>query len=145
MPSVFTRILQGELPARFVWRDELCAVFMSIAPLRRGQLLVVPRVEVDHWIDLQPAIAAHLMGVAQIVGRAQQAAFAPLRVGLMIAGFEVPHVHVHVVPVDGMRDLDFANADGRASAADLEVAAERLRAGLRGLPGPELARHVVDA
>ncbi|MBK7828177.1 HIT family protein [Nannocystis sp.] len=145
MPTVFTRILQGELPARFVWKDELCAVFMSIAPLRPGHALVVPRAEVDHWIDLPSATAAHLMTVAQLVGRAQQAAFSPTRIGLMIAGFEVPHVHVHVVPVDGMRDLDFANADGRAVAAELEAAAGRLRAALRGLPGPESARHVVDA
>ena len=131
MPTVFTRILQGELPGRFVWRDELCAVFLSIAPLRPGHALVVPRAEVDHWIDLPPATAAHLMTVAQIVGKAQQAAFSPTRIGLMIAGFEVPHVHVHVVPVEGMRDLDFANADGRPSPAALDDAATRLRAALR--------------
>ncbi len=133
MPTVFTRILQGELPGRFVWRDELCAVFLSIAPLRPGHALVVPRAEVDHWIDLPPATAAHLMTVAQIVGKAQQAAFSPTRIGLMIAGFEVPHVHVHVVPVEGMRDLDFANADGRPSPAALDDAAARLRAALRAL------------
>lgn len=131
MPTVFTRILRGELPGRFVWKDELCAVFLSIAPLRPGHALVVPREEVDHWIDLPPATAAHLMTVAQTIGKAQQAAFQPERVGLMIAGFEVPHVHVHVVPVEGMRDLDFANADPRASAEALDDAAERLRAALR--------------
>ncbi len=141
MPTVFTRILRGELPGRFVWKDELCAVFLSIAPLRPGHALVVPRAETDHWIDLPPATAAHLMTVAQIVGKAQQAAFKPVRVGLMIAGFEVPHVHVHVVPIEGMRDLDFAHADGRAQAAALDAAAEQLRAALR----EQGAAHVVDA
>jgi len=131
MPTVFTRILQGELPGRFVWRDELCAVFLSIAPLRPGHALVVPRAEVDHWIDLPADTAAHLMVVAHAIGKAQQQAFDPARVGLMIAGFEVPHVHVHVVPVEGMRDLDFANADGRPSPAALDDAAARLRAALR--------------
>jgi histidine triad (HIT) family protein len=141
MPSVFTRILQGELPGRFVWKDELCAVFLSIAPLRPGHALVVPRDEVDHWIDLPPATAAHLMTVAQAIGKAQQAAFEPRRVGLMIAGFEVPHVHVHVVPVEGMGDLDFANADPRPAAAALDDAAVRLRDALR----EQGAQGVVDA
>ena len=140
MPSVFTRIINGELPGRFVWRDELCAVFLSIAPLRPGHALVVPRAEVDHWIDLPADTATHLMAVAQIVGKAQQAAFTPARVGLLIAGFEVPHVHVHVVPTMGMRDLDFANADGRADAAGLDAAAGKLRAALRAQGGA----HVVD-
>lgn len=141
MPTVFTRILQGDLPGRFVWKDELCAVFLSIAPLRPGHALVVPRAEVDHWIDLPAETASHLMTVAQIVGKAQQAAFSPVRVGLMIAGFEVPHVHVHVVPVEGMRDLDFANADGKPDAAALDDAAKRLRAALRA----QGAACVVDA
>ena len=90
MPSVFTRIIHGELAGRFLWRDELCVVFLSIAPLRPGHALVVPRVEVDHWIDLPPETATHLMAVAQVVGKAQQVAFEPARIGLMIAGFEVP-------------------------------------------------------
>ena len=143
MSSVFTRIINGELPGRFVWRDELCAVFLSIAPLRPGHALVVPRAEVDHWIDLPADTATHLMAVAQIIGKAQQAAFTPARIGLMIAGFEVPHVHVHVVPVEGMRDLDFANADPRPAAAALDDAAARLRAALRALPGA--SAQLVDA
>ena len=139
MPSVFTRIIHGELAGRFLWRDELCVVFLSIAPLRPGHALVVPRVEVDHWIDLPPETATHLMAVAQVVGKAQQAAFEPARIGLMIAGFEVPHVHVHVVPTMGMRDLDFANADGRAEAASLDAAADKLRAALRAQGGTHVA------
>jgi histidine triad (HIT) family protein len=133
MPSVFTRILNGELPGRFVHQDDRCAAFLSIAPLRPGHTLVVPRVEVDHWLDLEPELVAHLMTVAQTVGRGQMLAFAPTRVGLMIAGLEVPHVHVHVVPIDGPHDLDFANADSRAGAAALDDAAEQLRQALARL------------
>lgn len=133
MPSVFTRILRGELPARFVYQDDRCAAFLSIAPLRPGHALVVPLAEVDHWIDLEPDLAGHLMTVAQLVGKGQMLAFAPHRVGLMIAGFEVPHVHVHAVPIDGMGDLDFANADHRPAAAALEEAADKLRRALREL------------
>ena len=68
MPSIFSRIIAGELPGRFVWRDEVCVAFLSIAPLRPGHTLVVPIEEVDHWIDLDGDTASHLMRVAQAVG-----------------------------------------------------------------------------
>ena len=104
---ILTRIIDGELPGRFVWRDATCVAFLSINPLREGHTLVVPRAEVDHWVDLDPGTNAHLMLVAQRIAEAQMDAFSPTRVGLMIAGLEVPHVHLHVVPMDGVHDLDF--------------------------------------
>lgn len=133
MPSVFTRIIRGELPGRFVWRDDRCVAFLSIHPLRPGHTLVVPRDEIDHWLDLPPPLAGHLMMVAQAIGRAQQRAFEPARVGLMIAGLEVPHVHLHVVPINGVHDLDFANQDPNPRPEDLDRAAALLRDTLRDL------------
>src|SRR6476660_2502422 len=130
MPTIFTRIIEGELPGRFVWRDDQCVAFLSIAPLKSGHTLVVPRAEVDHWIDLDPDVNAHLMRVAQQIATAQQHAFSPTRVGLMIAGLEVPHVHLHVVPIDGMADLDFDNANP-ADPEVLDAAATQLRNALR--------------
>ncbi len=131
MTTIFTRIIDGELPGRFVWRDDVCVAFLSINPLRAGHTLVVPRAEVDHWIDLPPAVNAHLVRVAQQVAVAQQLAFSPVRIGLMIAGLEVPHVHLHVVPIDGVHDLDFDRAERDPDPAALDDAAERLRAALR--------------
>lgn len=131
MTTVFTRIIDGELPGRFVWRDDVCVAFLSINPIRRGHTLVVPRAEVDHWVDLAPAVTGHLVAVSQHVAKAQQAAFRPIRVGLIIAGFEVPHTHVHVIPTDEMADLDFANAAAEVDATELDDAAERLRTALR--------------
>lgn len=133
MSTLFTRILQGELPGRFVWRDARCAAFLTLAPIRSGHLLVVPREEVDHWLDLEPDLAAHLMSVAQRVGRALQHAFPCRKVGLMIAGLEVPHAHVHLVPIDKLEDLDFARQDKGAKAEELDAAAARIRASLRAL------------
>lgn len=133
MPTVFTRIIEGDLPGRFVWSDDTCVAFLSIAPLKPGHTLVVPRAEVDHWIDLDPATLGHLTGVARQIGTAQQRAFAPTRIGLMVAGLEVPHVHLHVVPIDGVHDLDFDRADHGASPESLDEAAARLRAALRDL------------
>lgn len=137
MPSVFTRIIEGELPGRFVWRDEVCVAFLTINPFRPGHTLVVPRVEVDHWIDVDPDVLAHLVRVAREIGAAQMDAFSPERIGLLLAGLEVPHVHLHVVPIEGVHDLDFANADPDPGAAALDDAAARLRAALvaRGAAG----------
>jgi len=131
MATVFTMIIRGELPGRFVWRDDRCVAFLSINPLRHGHALVVPVEEVDHWLDLDPELNAHLLGVAQKLGQAQMAAFSPTRVGLMIAGLEVPHVHLHVVPIDGVHDMDFANAAREADPAQLDAAREATVAALR--------------
>ncbi|HEY3723387.1 MAG TPA: HIT family protein [Acidimicrobiia bacterium] len=130
MPTLFTRIIDGELPGTFVWRDDVCVAFLSIAPLRPGHTLVVPRAEVDHWIDLDPDVNAHLVRVAQQIATAQQRAFDPVRVGLIIAGLEVPHAHVHVIPINAMEDLDFANAH-QTTPEDLAGAATRIRDALR--------------
>ncbi len=127
MASVFTRIIAGELPGRFVWKDDVCVAFLSIAPLKPGHTLVVPRVEIDHWLDLDPATLAHLTAVAQTIGAAQQQAFRPVKVGLIVAGLEVSHVHLHVVPITSERDLQFANADLDPKPADMDAAADRLR------------------
>ena len=129
MPSIFTRIINGEIPGRFVWRDDVCVAFLDVRPLNRGHVLVVPVAEVDHWVDLDAETVAHLMAVAHGVAAAQRAAgLAPDRVGLMIAGFEVPHVHVHVVPISTMAHLDFTQADTSPDPEDLDAVAELLRA-----------------
>jgi histidine triad (HIT) family protein len=133
MASVFTRIINGELPGRFVWKDERAVAFLSIAPMKPGHTLVVPRAEVDHWIDLDPDLNRHLAHVAQVVGRAIQKGFNPERVGTMVLGLEVPHVHIHVVPIWGLHDLDFANADAKAKGEDIEAAALVIRRELRAM------------
>ena len=130
MPTIFTRIIEGEIPGTFVHRDEHCVVFLSINPLAPGHALVVPIVEVEHWVDPPEDLAAHLFAVAHRIGRAQQRAFAPEKVGLIIAGYEVPHTHVHVIPTTSMHQLNFANAAASVSRNDLEAAAEAIREAL---------------
>lgn len=139
MSSVFTRIIAGELPARFVWSDERCVAFLTAAPLRPGHLLVVPRTELEHWLDLDARELVHLTTVAQQIGRALQRAYQPAKVGMMIAGLEVAHVHLHLVPIDEVTDLDFARADPDPDPADLDAAAERVRAALRDLGFAQVA------
>ncbi len=131
MPTIFTRIINGEIPGTFVWRDDTAVAFLSINPLRPGHTLVVPRVEVDHWVDLDTTVAQHAMEVAQAVGRAQRAAFSPRRIGLLVVGDEVPHAHLHVVPINLAFDLDFARAAPTIDPSELEANAELIRTELR--------------
>jgi histidine triad (HIT) family protein len=120
MTTIFTRIIEGELPARFVWKDERVVAFLSINPLKEGHTLVVPREEVDHWLDASSDIRTHLFEVCHAVGQALERAYSPKKVGLMIAGLEVPHLHVHVVPIEGVHDLHVDVAD---EAIDVRQAA----------------------
>jgi len=131
MASIFTKIIQGELPGHFVWKDDRAVAFLSIAPLKPGHTLVVPRAEVDHWIDLEPDDMRHLATVAHQVGKAIQAGFNPVKVGSTILGLEVPHVHIHVVPIWTPYDLDFANADSNAEPEAIAEAAATIRSELR--------------
>ena len=129
MPTVFTMIIDGDLPGHFVYRDNVCVAFMSIEPIRQGHTLVVPIREVDHWIDLDDETVIHLMTVSQRIARAIGSEFPSEKVGLMIAGLEVPHVHVHLVPIDTPSDLDFTNA-APASAEELADTARRIRSAI---------------
>ena len=137
MPTIFSRIISGEFPGRFVWRDDRVVAFLSIEPMQPGHVLVVPRTEVDHWIDLEPELAGHLFIVAQQIGKAQQAEWNPRRVGVLIVGDEVPHVHIHVVPINAASELSFVNIDRSPAPEALDDAAERIRARLREMGRPE--------
>jgi len=133
LPTIFTQIIEGKLPARFVWKDDRSVVFLSNRPLRPGHSLVVPRQEIDHWIDLDASLLGHLMETAQAIGRAQMAGFKPERIGVMLAGLEVPHCHLHVVPIRGLHDLDFGNQDPNPDPQMMDDAAETIRTELRRL------------
>jgi len=135
MTTVFSRIIAGELPARFVWSDEHAVAFLSANPLGPGHTLVVPRLEVDQWLDAPPELLGHLTAVAQAVAAAVRAVWAPPRVGLLVAGFEVPHLHVHVFPAADMAAFDFANAARTVDAAEQDRHAEALRSALRTAGG----------
>jgi histidine triad (HIT) family protein len=139
MPSVFTRIIEGEFPGRFVWKDDVCVAFLTIEPMRPGHTLVVPREEIDHWVDLDTATCQHLFEVARVIGSAQNAAFHPRRVGLLIVGDEVPHAHLHLVPIDNAGQLSFEHVDRSPDPAALDAAADAIRAQLRAMGRAEVA------
>jgi diadenosine tetraphosphate (Ap4A) HIT family hydrolase len=131
MGTVFTRIIDGELPGRFVWSDDVAVGFLSINPLGPGHTLVVPRAEVDQWIDAEPGLLTHLTAVSHAIGAAVRTVWQPPRVGWLVAGFEVPHLHLHVFPAWEMAAFDFANAAPTVDAGEQDGHRDALRQALR--------------
>ncbi|WP_110471079.1 HIT family protein [Williamsia limnetica] len=131
MASVFSMIINGDIPGRFVWKDDDVVSFLTINPVTDGHLLVVPRQEVDHWESIEPALFGKINTVAQTVGQAVRSAFDAPRIGLLIAGLEVPHLHVHVFPAWQIETFDLATADKDPDPAALDAVADKIRARLR--------------
>lgn len=131
MATVFSKIINGDLPGRFVWADDQVVAFLSINPLGPGHVLVVPRQEVDQWLDASDALFGHVMDVARTIGAVIRDTWSPPRVALMVAGFEVPHLHVHVHPAWGLEAFDFSQAATDPDPDEMDRAAESIRAGLR--------------
>jgi histidine triad (HIT) family protein len=129
--TIFSRIIEGELPGRFVWRDDRVVAFLPIALLAPGHTLVVPIEPIDHWIDLPDDLNAEVWRVAKAIGGALQEAYNPTKVGVLVVGEEVPHVHVHLVPFTEVGQLSFANQDPSPDPAELDAHAERIKATLR--------------
>ena len=130
MSTVFESIIAGDIPGNFVWADGQCVVVTTHAPVAPGHVLVIPREPIDKWTDLPPQLLSHLFAVSQTVGTAQEKAFGKQRSAVIIAGFEVPHAHIHLVPADSERDLAISSA-AVADPGEVTAAAELLRATLR--------------
>ncbi len=131
MTTIFTRIIEGEIPGRFVWRDETTVAFLPVALLAPGHTLVVPIDPVDHWIDLSPEASARLWWVAQTISRGLDALYRPVKVGVLVVGEEVPHAHVHLVPFTDVAQMSFAQVDSSPASEDLDGQADALRVELR--------------
>ena len=133
MATVFTRIINRELPGRFVYEDDDVVAFLTIEPMTQGHTRVVPREEIDNWQDIDPAEFARVMEVSQLIGKAVCKAFDTERSGVIIAGLEVPHLHVHVFPARNLSDFGFANVDRNPSPESLDEAQARIKAALAEL------------
>jgi diadenosine tetraphosphate (Ap4A) HIT family hydrolase len=108
--SIFTKIINREIPGHFVWEDDLCFSIMTIQPIKQGHLMVIPKEEVDHWDDVPETTATHLMAVSQKIAKAIKAVIPCKRIGVSIVGIEVPHTHIHLMPMDTTADMDFKNS-----------------------------------
>lgn len=128
MPSLFTRIVSGEIPCHKVAEDDRFLAFLDIAPLRMGHTLVIPKVEVDRFFDLPSDVLADMLPFAQQVAQRIKAVVPCDRVGLTVIGLEVPHAHLHLIPIDTMEDMDFGRPKLKPGPDELAALAVRLRA-----------------
>jgi diadenosine tetraphosphate (Ap4A) HIT family hydrolase len=133
MTTVFTKIINRELPGRFVYEDDEVVAFLTIQPMTQGHTLVVPRAEIDQWQDIDGPTFARVMSTAQLIGKAVCRAFDVERAGVIIAGLEVPHLHVHVFPTRSLSDFGFANVDNNPSPESLDEAQTKIKAALAEL------------
>jgi diadenosine tetraphosphate (Ap4A) HIT family hydrolase len=133
MATIFTRIINGELPGRFVYEDDEVVAFLTIEPMTQGHTLVVPRAEIDQWQNIDEPVFGRIMAVAQLIGKAVCRAFDADRAGVIIAGLEVPHLHVHVFPTRSLSDFGFANVDRNPSPQSLDYAQAKIKAALAEL------------
>src|SRR5262249_53631941 len=133
MATVFTQIINGDLPGRFVYEDDDIVAFLTIQPMTQGHTLVVPRAEIDQWQDTEPETLNKVMGVAQLIGKAVCKAFGAQRAGVIIAGLEVPHLHVHVFPAYNLTNFGFANVDRNPSPESLDRAQAKIKDALAQL------------
>ena len=133
MATLFTKIINGEIPGTFVHQDDKCVAFLDVAPMTEGHVMVVPREEISHWIDADAELLAHLTAVAKRIGEAQKRAFDCERIGLLVVGYEVPHLHIHVLPTNSMDDFDISDRAPMQTPAQLEAPAEKIRQALSEL------------
>lgn len=143
MSSIFTKIIDGEIPGHFVWTDDVCVAFLVIDPITDGHTIVVPREPVQEWTAAEPELLVHLTRVAQSIGRAQQEAWSAKRVGLLAEGYEVAHLHLHVWPTQSPADFDphdvVRGQDHEVLAANAETLRSALRAAGHGATVPTAA------
>ena len=128
MASVFTKIIAGEVPAHRIAEDDAHIAFLDINPLVKGHTLVVPKREVDYYFDLTDAELAALNAFAKRVAAAIYREVPCLRVGIAVIGLEVPHVHMHLVPLNRMADIDFTREKMHPSQEELAAVAKRISA-----------------
>ncbi len=128
-PSIFSRIIAGEIPCEKILEDDRFFAFLDIRPIAPGHTLVIPKAQVDKLYEVDDATLAGLMPFAARVSRALERSVPCTRVGMIVAGFEIPHAHLHLVPIHGEGELTFANAKPATKEALAQTAA-RIRAAL---------------
>jgi histidine triad (HIT) family protein len=127
MPSIFTKIIEREIPAHIIAEDEKCIAFLDVNPLRPGHTLVIPKLEIDRFFDLDPELLAHLMRFAQQVSYALEKAVECKKIGVAVIGLEVPHAHVHLIPIQKVSDMDFSQPKLKVAQEELSQLSQKIR------------------
>ncbi len=126
MPTLFTKIVKGEIPCHKIMEDEKYLAFLDIRPINPGHMLVITKQEIDYVFDVEDELLGGLMIFAKKVAKMIQKSVPCKKIGIMVAGIEVPHVHIHLIPINGVGDLNFANAKA-VPQDELAKIAEKIR------------------
>ena len=127
MATIFSRIIKGEIPCHKIAESDDFLAFLDINPLVKGHTLVIPKQEVDYFYDLEDNDIAELMVFSKKVARSIEAAIPCQRIGISVIGLEVPHVHVHLIPINTIEDMNFSREKLQLSQDDLAGIAEKIR------------------
>ena len=130
MPSIFTRIIAGEIPSYKVAEDAHYIAILDVFPLKRGHVLVIPKIENDYIFDLDDERLSALTVFAKKVAVGMKKTLPCARIGVAVIGLEVPHTHIHLIPMDSVQDLNFGNTKLRFTAEEMEATAAAIRAQL---------------
>lgn len=128
MASIFTKIVAGEIPSYKIAESEFCYSFLDINPLAKGHALVIPKKEVDYIFDVEDELYLELMKFAKRVARAIERTVECERIGVTVIGLEVPHAHVHLIPINGINDMNFAKPKLNLSKDEFEELAAQIAA-----------------
>lgn len=127
MASIFTKIIQGEIPSYKIAEDDHFYAFLDINPVAIGHTLVIPKEEIDYIFDLPDDLLGDLMAFAKKVGKAIEQEVECKRIGITVVGLEVPHAHVHLIPIDSIYDMEFSKPKMEMSEEEFKELAERIR------------------
>ncbi len=125
--TIFTRIINGEIPCYQIAESENFFAFLDIAPLAKGHTLVIPKIETDYIFDLETVLLGELMKFAQMVARKMDKVIDCDRIGVAVIGLEVPHAHIHLVPINNVSDIDFSRPKMTIDANEMELIAQSIR------------------
>ena len=125
--SIFTKIIKGEIPCYKIAEDDRFIAFLDVFPIKKGHTLVVPKVQIDYLFDLDDSLLSDLMIFAKIVAQKMERAISCERIGIAVIGLEVPHAHIHLVPLDTIGDIDFSQPKLQLSAKEMTEIADSLR------------------
>ena len=128
--TIFSKIIAGEIPSYKIAENEKCFAFLDIFPLVKGHTLVIPKIEVDNLFDLPKDYLSELLVFAQPIAKAIERSFRCNRCGISVVGLEVPHAHIHLVPINSMDDLNFTRGKLKLSQDELKEAQQKILSNL---------------
>lgn len=125
-PSIFTKIIERQLPAEIVYEDEQAIAILTVEPHNPGHSLVIPKKQIENWEDLPDELYIHCLQIVKKLGKVLKSVYRPEKLGIATVGFEVPHVHIHLIPLNKISDLDHTSAH-KSSPEVLKVEADKIR------------------